>query len=245
MDTMTTISEVLNHLQTEGYTTDFNLKDNCLLCHGNSLRIHPDDFVIDKHYRFEGISDPGDEAVIYAISSIKHNIKGTLLNGYGIYSEKAVDDLIDSLKENTTLMKKLKISSIEEKFNEATLQRPEGDRLLDAPLVEMDIQRYKEQIKQEETWKNSDRNAITIFKSAGMRIVLVALHKAAKMKTHTAPVIISIQVIEGQILFHTEQKSVELIEDQMLVLHAGIPHSVQALVESVFLLTVNSGMAGR
>jgi quercetin dioxygenase-like cupin family protein len=245
MDTMTTISEVLNHLQTEGYTTDFNLNDNCLVCHGNSLRIHPEDFVIDKHYRFEGISDPGDEAVIYAISSIKHNERGTLLNGYGIYSEKAVDDLIDLLKENTTLAEKHKTSSTEEKFNEATPQRPEGDRMLDAPLVEMDIQRYKEQIKQEETWRNSDRNAITIFKSDGMRVVLIAMHKGAEMKTHTAPGTISIQVIEGQILFHTEQKSVKLIEDQMLALHVGIPHSVQALDESVFLLTINSGMSGK
>jgi quercetin dioxygenase-like cupin family protein len=245
MDTMTTISEVLNHLQAEGYTTDFNLNDNCLICHGNSLRIHPDDFVIDKHYRFEGISDPGDEAVIYAISSIKHNEKGTLLNGYGIYSEKDVDDLINSLQESTTLVEKSKACSIEEKFNEATLQRPEGDRLLNAALVEMDIQHYKEQLKAEGTWKNSDRNAITIFKSDGMRIVLVALHEGAEMKTHTAPGIISVQVIEGQIKFHTERKSIELIEDQMVALHAGIPHSVQAQVESVFLLTVNSGMSGK
>jgi len=48
------------------------------------LRLNPEDFIIDKHYRFEGISDPDDEAVVYAISSLKQNLKGVLLNGYSI-----------------------------------------------------------------------------------------------------------------------------------------------------------------
>ncbi|MBS1504172.1 MAG: phosphoribosylpyrophosphate synthetase [Bacteroidetes bacterium] len=96
---MTTVSEVLNKLKEEGYTLDFNLNDNCLVCHGNSLQLHADEFVIDKHYRFEGLSDPGDEAVVYAISSVKNNLKGTLVNGYGISSESLTDDLISALKE--------------------------------------------------------------------------------------------------------------------------------------------------
>ncbi len=76
MSTMTTVSEVLSILKNRGYTVDFSLNDNCLICYGNSLQIHPDEFVVDKHYRFEGISDPADEAVVYAISSIKYNVKG-------------------------------------------------------------------------------------------------------------------------------------------------------------------------
>jgi len=99
MNTMTTLSEVLNHLQKEGYTTDFNLKDDCLECAGNDLKIHPEDFVVDKHYRFEGPSDPADEAIVYAISSIKHNIKGILVNGYGTSSDQLTENLINALKE--------------------------------------------------------------------------------------------------------------------------------------------------
>jgi hypothetical protein len=99
MNTMTTVSEVLNKLKEEGYAVDFNLHDNCLICHGNSLQLHTDDFVIDKHYRFEGLSDPGDEAVVYAISSKKHDLKGTLVNGYGISSESLTDNLVSALKE--------------------------------------------------------------------------------------------------------------------------------------------------
>lgn len=101
MQPMTTVSEVINHLKIEGYIVDFNLKENCLECHGNYLQIFPDEFVIDKSYRFEGPSDPADEAVVYAISSAKHNVKGTLVNGYGVYSETLTNEMIQALKKKT------------------------------------------------------------------------------------------------------------------------------------------------
>jgi hypothetical protein len=97
MNTMTTVSEITNKLKSEGYTVDFNLKENCLECPGNYLQIFPGEFAVDKIYRFEGISDPADQAIVYAISSRKHNVKGVLVNGYGIYSDKVTDDMVSAL----------------------------------------------------------------------------------------------------------------------------------------------------
>lgn len=131
------------------------------------------------------------------------------------------------------------MDTTETKSNNSTHLRPEGERDLNAPMVTMDLLSLKTQIKEEESYKNSDRNAITIFKSEGMRIVLVALHKGAEMKTHKAPGIISVQVLEGHISFTTDQKAAERTTGQMLALHAGIPHSVIAKEESVFLLTLS------
>jgi quercetin dioxygenase-like cupin family protein len=239
MDTMITVSEVLNKLKKEGYTTDFNLEDNCLVCHGNALQVHPGEFTVDKHYRFEGLSDPGDEAVVYAISSEKHHLKGVLVNGYGIYSDETSDEMVRVLKEKAVSPGAMQAASpVEEKANEATPQRPEGDRTLDAPMVVMDLNAFRGQIKEEQAWQTSDRNAITIFKTNGLRIVLIALQAGAEMKTHTAPGIISVQVLEGLITFRTEQQTTDLTQGQMLALHKGIPHSVLAREESVFLLTL-------
>ena len=53
---------------------------------------------------------------------------------------------------------------MDEKFTEAITNRPQGERTLDAPLVTIDLRLFIAQIKEEEQWKNSDRNAITIFK---------------------------------------------------------------------------------
>lgn len=130
---------------------------------------------------------------------------------------------------------------MQEKTNRATPLRPEGDRLLDASMVTMDLFSFMEQIKQEASWEENDRNAITIFKTEGMTIVLIALKAGAEMKTHTTEDIISVQVLEGRIQFNTEQQSVELGKGQMLALHENIPHSVTAKEETIFLLTLTGG----
>ena len=99
MDTMTTLSEILTKLKQEGYTEDFNLQANCLACQGNAVQLFPNEFVVDRHYRFEGLSDPADEAVVYAISSSKHQVKGTLVNGYGMYADPLADEMVKALRE--------------------------------------------------------------------------------------------------------------------------------------------------
>ena len=134
---------------------------------------------------------------------------------------------------------------MEIKYNQATSQRPGGDRSLDAALVSIDLPAFVKQIREESTWKESDRNAITVFKTNGLRIVLIALHKGAEMARHIADGIISVQVVEGQMQFNTEWRSVELSKGQMLALHERIPHSVLALKETIFLLTLTTSLKAK
>ncbi len=132
---------------------------------------------------------------------------------------------------------------MEEKFNESTSQRPEGDRLIDAALVTIDLSLFMAQIKEEISWKEHDRNAITVFKTNGLRIVLIALHEGAEMTKHTAGGIISLQVLEGRLQFTIDGRSVDLNKGQMLTLHENIPHSVLAIKETLFLLTLTTTLA--
>lgn len=80
-----TLSEAVNDLVKRGYTTDFLLQEekDCLLCSNNSLELSPDDFTIDEVHRFEGMTDPADESIVFAISSAKHNIRGLVINSFG------------------------------------------------------------------------------------------------------------------------------------------------------------------
>lgn len=123
-------------------------------------------------------------------------------------------------------------------MNESTPQRPEGERLVDAPLVTIDLPKFMRQIKSEPAWLNGTRNAITVFKSDHMRLVLIALHSGAELPTHTADGTISVQVLEGDIQFGTTDEAVQLREGQMVTLHEGIPHNVRAIADSLFLLTL-------
>lgn len=124
------------------------------------------------------------------------------------------------------------------KNNESTDLRPNGDRLIDAPLVGINIPKFTKQIKSETTWQTSDRNAITVFKTNGMCIVLIALHANAIMKEHTAEDVISVQLLEGEVNFSTNKESRVLKPGDMIALHARLPHTVKAIKESVFLLTL-------
>jgi quercetin dioxygenase-like cupin family protein len=127
---------------------------------------------------------------------------------------------------------------MEAKHNESTELRPEGGRLMDAPVVPMNVPEFIRQIKDEPAWKKSDRNAITIYKTNGMRIVLIALHEDAVMEKHTTNGIVSVQVLDGEVTFNTEANSIVLRKGEMIAMHRNVPHSVAATKESVFLLTV-------
>lgn len=127
---------------------------------------------------------------------------------------------------------------MENKSNDATPLRPQGERVLNAALVEMDLNKFINQIREETTWNDSDHNSITIFKSDTLRIVLIGLHEKSILKTHTANAIISVQVLEGAIKFTAEQQVVSLTKGQMVALQPKVQHSVEAETESFFLLTV-------
>ncbi len=101
MNTMSTLSETITQLRAQGYTEDFNLKSQYLAGQRSAIQLSPEEFVVDQHFRFEGDSDPDDEAVVYAISAPKFNLKGTLVNAYGIYSDAGADELMRALREKT------------------------------------------------------------------------------------------------------------------------------------------------
>lgn len=127
---------------------------------------------------------------------------------------------------------------MDEKTSDATLKRPEGERVIDAPLVDIDLKKFISQLKSEESWINNKRNAITLFKSDTMRLVMIGLHLGAELSEHTAEGQISVQLLEGHIIFRTADDEKKLVEGNIVTLHEKIPHSVVAMEDSIFLLTM-------
>lgn len=97
MENYETLVEAINGLREEGYVEDFNLKKNYLEYRSGEFKVLHDEFHVDKFYRFEGMTDPSDQVILYAISSGSHRIKGILVNGYGIYSEELADEMMNKL----------------------------------------------------------------------------------------------------------------------------------------------------
>lgn len=97
MENFNSLIDAIAQYRKEGYLEDFNLKENCLECRGGKYEVLHDQFNIDKYYRFEQDTNPDDESIIYAISSDKYNLKGILINSYGIYSEPIADEMLSKL----------------------------------------------------------------------------------------------------------------------------------------------------
>lgn len=99
MENYNNLVDALNGLKAQGYVEDFNLKENCLECHAGRYQLLPDEFQVDQSYRFEGDSSaPDDESVVYAISSSKHDLKGTLVSSYGMYTDTVTEAIIEKLR---------------------------------------------------------------------------------------------------------------------------------------------------
>lgn len=110
-----TASEAMNQLAKKGYTTDFEVlkEHDCLVCTQTAKQLSPDEFVIDETHRFDGETDPGDEMIVYAISSQKHGIKGIVVNGYGTYADPDTYRIVERLKQKSlTKEKPIKRSEI-------------------------------------------------------------------------------------------------------------------------------------
>ncbi len=126
---------------------------------------------------------------------------------------------------------------MEIKTNEATLNRPEGHRLLDAPYVFADLSHFIKQLTEENAWDKSDRNAITVFKSDNITIVLSALKTAAVIKDNTVNGFFTVQVLKGNIRMETMEGITEMREQQLITFHPDILHSVEAITDTILLMT--------
>ncbi|MDR2237453.1 MAG: hypothetical protein LBE92_15130 [Chryseobacterium sp.] len=83
IDRMTTLSQVMQKLAERGIHREFRMNENCEMKFENSETIYqPTDLIILKTYRFEGDSNPDDNAVLYVLRDNAGN-RGMIIDSYG------------------------------------------------------------------------------------------------------------------------------------------------------------------
>lgn len=125
-------------------------------------------------------------------------------------------------------------------FNEATRNRPEGDRPLDAAAIVIDLPSYVQQIKDEDAWQKNDRNAITVFKSEMIRHVVVALHPEAVLQKPAAEGVMTIQILLGRLQAQAGDLATTISSGQIITVAEKTPYHFKALEETSFLLTMGN-----
>jgi hypothetical protein len=88
---METEQQALDRLKDAGYVVEFGLSDEGLTCGRCGRLIDPEDVTIDETVRFEGPSNPADEAVIFALSDTPCGHGGVLIAAFGSPMEEGAD----------------------------------------------------------------------------------------------------------------------------------------------------------
>lgn len=105
------------------------------------------------------------------------------------------------------------------------------------PILAFDINERIEQLLAERNWQ-AGRDSQTIVKYADFRVVLTVLRTGSHMHEHQAAGPISIHVLRGKLRIQAEGETIDLPAGNVVALNRGIPHDVEALEESAFLLTI-------
>ena len=97
MESYVPVVGALYFLYVRGYTINFNIAFDKLMCPDNKVCLNPDEFEITEFHRFEGNSNPADEDVVYAIESKDGTNKGVLTSAFGLYADAASAAMLSKL----------------------------------------------------------------------------------------------------------------------------------------------------
>ena len=96
---MTDLEKCLNKLESEGYTDQYRVENGKLCDLTNNKKYKAKDVKAVNFYRFEGISNPDDMSILYAIET-SDGRKGTLVDAYGFYSDDDTGAFMNQIEIN-------------------------------------------------------------------------------------------------------------------------------------------------
>lgn len=104
-------------------------------------------------------------------------------------------------------------------------------------IMEFDLPAEIHRLQAETTW-STGQNARTLIKYDDFRVVLTALQAKVRIPEHKADGRISVHVLTGHIQLRASGRTFSLRPGGLLAIDQGVPHGVEALEESAFLLTI-------
>lgn len=107
-------------------------------------------------------------------------------------------------------------------------------------LNQVDLNQEIARLQAEASSEESGRKSKMLVKHAEFRIVLIAMRSGSRWEDHKTDSRISLHVLHGDIRFRTANETFDLRRGQLLTLAPSIVHSVDAVEESAFLLTLSS-----
>jgi hypothetical protein len=94
-----TLYDATENLKKRGYTCNFNVNENGLLTDHKGAEFKPSEVMLDEFHRFEGISNPADSTIIYAVST-KSGMKGTVVDSFGADGSEVTSGFMNKVEQH-------------------------------------------------------------------------------------------------------------------------------------------------
>lgn len=91
-----TLAGALEDLKRRGFTAQFEVVGGRLRDVESGQSFGPEEVIIREHRRFEGVSDPSDMAIVYAIET-QAGPRGVLVDAFGVYANPEVGAFLESV----------------------------------------------------------------------------------------------------------------------------------------------------
>jgi len=92
-----TVTEALDDLARRGFTANFECLDGALTSVDSGRSFRAEELTIVEHHRFEGVSDPDDMAVVYAIVS-RDGVRGVVVDAFGAYANPTLGEFLGKVR---------------------------------------------------------------------------------------------------------------------------------------------------
>jgi quercetin dioxygenase-like cupin family protein len=125
----------------------------------------------------------------------------------------------------------------------ASIPPAKSDKLLrfptatGGPILQFDLLHESGELRKETFWSRG-RNAKTLAKHGDMRVVLSVVKAGEELQQHHAHGTVLVQVLQGRVRTSVLGRTLDLALGHLLVLDPNLPHNLQALEDSMVLLTI-------
>ncbi|MHA7111977.1 hypothetical protein ACRTDU_17755 [Sunxiuqinia elliptica] len=91
-----TLVEALNELAKRGFTHNFRIDDRGLITEKSDQVILPKQVTLQEFHRFEGMTNPSDMSIVYAIET-NSGLKGTIVDSYGASGSEQISEFMNQV----------------------------------------------------------------------------------------------------------------------------------------------------
>jgi hypothetical protein len=99
VDAPETVADAVRLLAADGYGGEFSINESAVHCGSCAYVCEPLRVTISRTFRFEGNTDPADEAIVLGLECPECGVRGVLVSAYGPDADAGFLALVERLSD--------------------------------------------------------------------------------------------------------------------------------------------------